>query len=111
MGRFRLSNSLDRQKWQKHHKSRKRQRPRRLPEVEKNQRRSGRREKFEINSKTCVYSTSPHTTKSSRKCLTTRSLLLQSSPVVPPVLSWTPVTVSPTVSPSTRVTLSPTPSS
>merc|ERR1712079_376249 len=30
---------------------------------------------------------------------------------VPPVLSWTPVTVSPTVSPSTRVTLSPTPSS
>merc|ERR1719295_1372015 len=32
-------------------------------------------------------------------------------PAVPPVLSWTPVTVSPTVSPSTRVTLSPTPSS
>merc|ERR1712137_925807 len=30
-------------------------------------------------------------------------------PDVPPVLSWTPVTVSPTVSPSTRVTLSPTP--
>merc|ERR1712144_95181 len=30
---------------------------------------------------------------------------------VPPVSSWTPVTVSPTVSPSTRVTLSPTPSS
>merc|ERR1719370_1104421 len=32
-------------------------------------------------------------------------------PAVPPVLSWTPVTVSPTVSPSTRVTLSPTPPS
>merc|ERR1712029_770982 len=32
-------------------------------------------------------------------------------PAVPPVSSWTPVTVSPTVSPSTRVTLSPTPSS
>merc|ERR1712165_157476 len=30
---------------------------------------------------------------------------------VPPVSSWTPVTVSPTASPSTRVTLSPTPSS
>merc|ERR1712192_392135 len=32
-------------------------------------------------------------------------------PAVPPVSSWTPVTVSPTASPSTRVTLSPTPSS
>merc|ERR1712154_218674 len=32
-------------------------------------------------------------------------------PAVPPVSSWTPVTVSPTVSPFTRVTLSPTPSS
>merc|ERR1712063_131548 len=32
-------------------------------------------------------------------------------PAVPPVSSWTPETVSPTVSPSTRVTLSPTPSS
>merc|ERR1711988_2033438 len=30
-------------------------------------------------------------------------------PDVPPVSSWTPVTVSPTVSPSTRVMLSPTP--
>merc|ERR1712174_118193 len=30
-------------------------------------------------------------------------------PAVPPVSSWTPVTVSPTVSPSTRVMLSPTP--
>merc|ERR1712004_322135 len=30
---------------------------------------------------------------------------------VPPVSSWTPATVSPTASPSTKVTLSPTPSS
>merc|ERR1719237_459591 len=40
-----------------------------------------------------------------------QAVLSLTPPAVPPVSSWTPVTVSPTVSPCTRVTLSPTPSS
>merc|ERR1711971_337054 len=50
-------------------------------------------------------STCPPCTSPSRLCSPC------TPPAVPPVSSWTPVTVSPTVSPSTRVTLSPTPSS
>merc|ERR1712020_674381 len=46
-------------------------------------------------------STCPPCTSPSRLCSPC------TPPSVPPVLSWTPVTVSPTVSPSTRVTLSP----
>merc|ERR1712079_281237 len=50
-------------------------------------------------------STCPPCTSPSRPCSPC------TPPAVLPVSSWTPVTVSPTVSPSTRVTLSPTPSS
>merc|ERR1712241_1210518 len=45
-------------------------------------------------------STCPPCTSPSRPCSPC------TPPAVPPVSSWTPVTVSPTVSPSTRVTLS-----
>merc|ERR1712032_1155629 len=48
-------------------------------------------------------STCPPCTSPSRLCSPC------TPPAVPPVSSWTPVTVSPTVSPSTRVTLFPTP--
>merc|ERR1712107_848722 len=50
-------------------------------------------------------STCPPCTSPSRLCSPCTPL------AVPPVSSWTPATVSPTASPSTRVTLSPTPSS
>merc|ERR1719352_1435658 len=50
-------------------------------------------------------STCPPCTSPSRLCSPC------TPPAVPPVSSWTPETVSPTVSPSTRVTLFPTPSS
>merc|ERR1712233_220690 len=50
-------------------------------------------------------STCPPCTSPSRLCSPC------TPPAAPPVLSWTPATVSPTASQSTRVTLSPTPSS
>merc|ERR1712227_130086 len=61
----------NRQKWPRHRKSRKRQRPKRLPEAERSPKRSGPRERSETSCRTCVSSTNPPTTRSSRKCPTT----------------------------------------